>query len=137
MNRKVAREQAFTLLFESVARPDATPEEIFETAVVERELETDDFVKEIFFGVNSNLTEIENALESCLVVWKKNRISVTSSAILRLGAFELLYKNDIPALVTINECIELSKKFDDEKTYSFVNGVLNALAEKCGKKNAK
>ena len=137
MNRKVARENAFVLIFESVARPDATAEEILETAISERELETDDFVKDVFLGTQSHLEEIEQALESCLVGWKKNRISVTSMAILRLGAYEMLYKDDIPALVTINECIELSKKFDDDKTYSFVNGVLNALAEKCGKKNAK
>ncbi len=137
MNRKQAREHAFILLFESVARPDATAEEIFETAISERELETDEFVKEVFFGVSEHFSEIEEWLDGCLVGWKKNRISVASMAILRLGAFELLYRDDIPALVTINECVELSKKFDDDKTYSFVNGVLNALAEKCGKKNAK
>ena len=137
MNRKLAREHAFLLLFEMAARPDATAEEVLETAVAERELETDDYVKEVFFGVNSNFEAIEESLDGCLVGWKKNRISLTSMAILRLGAYELLYKEDIPALVTINECVELSKKFDDEKTYSFVNGVLNALAEKCGKKNAK
>ena len=137
MNRTKAREYAFILLFESVARPDATAEEIIETAISERDLETDDFVKEVFYETISHLGEIEQALDGCLVGWKKNRVSVTSMAILRLGAYELLFKEDIPALVTINECIELSKKYDDEKTYSFVNGVLNALAEKCGKKNAK
>ena len=137
MNRKLARENAFLLLFEMVARADANAEEILDCAVLERDLETDDYVKEVFFGVHSNLEVIEDQLDSCLVGWKKNRISVASMALLRLGAYELLYKEDIPALVTINECVELSKKYDDEKTYSFVNGVLNALAEKCGKKNAK
>lgn len=137
MNRKEARENAFLLIFESVARPDVDKQEIFDIAVNERELTTDDYVKEVYFGCASHFDEIEEALDGCLVGWKKNRISCTSMALLRLGAFELLYKEDIPALVTINECVELSKKFDDEKTYSFVNGVLNALAEKCGKKNAK
>ena len=137
MNRKEARETAFILLFESVARPEVSFEEIYEVAIAERGLETNEFVKEVFFGVGENKSQIEEWLEGCLVGWKKNRISVASMAILQLGAFELLYEADIPALVTINECVDLSKKFDDEKTYSFVNGVLNALAEKCGKKNAK
>ena len=137
MTRKEAREQAFLLLFESVSRQDDSAQDIMDTAVSERDFATNDYVKEVFFGVNEHLAEIEQMMEECLVGWNKNRISITSMAILRLGAFELLYKEDIPALVTINECVELSKKFDDEKTYTFVNGVLNALAEKCGKKNAK
>ena len=136
MNRKQARENAFLLLFESVARKDTAFSEIFEGATLERDLEVDEYVKDVFFGVEENLAEIEELIESCLVGWKKNRVSIASLAILRLGAYELKYKNDIPALVTINEGVELAKKFDDEKTYSFVNGVLNAMAEKCGKKNA-
>ncbi len=136
MKRTDARENAFLLLFEGAAKKDETPEEIFEKAVNERGLETDDYVKEVFFGVYEHMTEIDELVDSCLVGWKKNRISLTSVAIARLGAYEMKYLTDIPAKVTINEGIELSKKYDDEKTYGFVNGVLNAIADKTGKKDA-
>ena len=78
--------------------------------------------------------EIDAVIGDCLVGWKRERVSVTSTAILRLGVYELMFCEDIPAKVTINEGIELSKKFDDEKAYIFVNGVLNAAADKLGKK---
>jgi N utilization substance protein B len=71
---------------------------------------------------------IDERMEKHLKGWKKERISPVSMAILRLGFYEMLYVSDIPSKVTINEAIELAKKFDDEKSYSFVNGVLNALA---------
>jgi N utilization substance protein B len=72
---------------------------------------------------------LEGVIAKNLVGWKKERVSLVSMAILRLGAYEILYREDIPAKVSINECIELSKKYDDEKTYIFVNGVLNAIAK--------
>ncbi len=135
MKRKEARENAFLLLFEGAAKPDETPEEIAEKAIGERGLETDDYVKTVFFGVYEHAETIEPLIESSLIGWSKNRVSYSSMAILRLAAFEMLYCPDIPAKVSINEGIELSKKYDDEKSYTFVNGVLNALAEKTGKKN--
>ena len=54
-------------------------------------------------------------------------------AIIRLAAYEIMFCEDIPPRVSINEAIELSKKYDDEKAYSFVNGVLNALASEYSK----
>lgn len=134
MNRKTARENAFLLLFEDVARKNDNAEEIFTLATEERELETDDYVKKVYFGVCEHREEIDRVIGECLVGWKRERISVTSSAILLLGVYELMFCPDIPAKVTINEGIELSKKFDDEKAYLFVNGVLNAAADKLGKK---
>ena len=50
-------------------------------------------------------------------------------AILMLGCYEIMFLSDIPAKVSINEAIELSKKYDDEKSYAFINGVLNAVAK--------
>ena len=48
-------------------------------------------------------------------------------AVLRLAIYEMMFMSDIPGRVSINEAIELSKKYDDEKSYAFVNGVLNAV----------
>ena len=129
MNRKEARENAFLLLYEGVCKKDESAEEILEKAPEERALEINDYVKDVFFGVYQNMEALESVIAKNLVGWKKERVSLVSMAILRLGAYEILYREDIPAKVSINECIELSKKYDDEKTYIFVNGVLNAIAK--------
>ena len=134
MNRKTARENAFILLFEIGIKSDETPEEVFEKATEIRALECDDYVKRVFFGSVENAAVINQTVEKCLVGWKKERVSFVSRAILTLATYELMFMEDIPARVSINEAIELSKKFDEEKAYIFVNGVLNAVAEELGRK---
>ncbi len=134
MNRKTARENAFLLLFESVVKNDETAEEIFEKATSVRELEVDEYVKRAFFGAYENSAVIDGLIEKKTVGWKKERISPVSRAILRLAVYELMFEDSIPGKVSINEGIELAKKYDDEKTYGFVNGVLNAAAEALDKK---
>ena len=134
MNRTTARENAFLLLFEGTSKNDETAEEIFDKAVNLRQLECDDYVKKVFFGVYENSRVIEECIEKCLLGWKKERVSFVSSAILKLATYELMFMEDIPAKVSINEAIELSKKYDDEKAYGFVNGVVNAVAEALSRK---
>ena len=134
MNRKSARENAFILLFEGACKTDETPEEIFDKAVTVRELECDDYVKAVFFGTYTNDRAIEECLSACLVGWKKERVSISSKAILKLAIYEMMFMDDIPFKVSINEAVELSKKYDDDKAYVFVNGVLNAAAEALAKK---
>jgi len=97
-------------------------------------LECDDFVKCLFFGTNENLKVIDECIEKSLVGWKAARLSIVSKAVLRLAVYELMFLDDIPAKVSINEAIELSKKYDDEKAYMLVNGALNAAAEALGVK---
>ena len=134
MNRKEARENTFILLFESVSKNDETAEEIFEKATDVRGLEVNDYVKTVFFGAIGNARVIDEVVEKSLVGWKKERISVVSKAILYLATYEMMFLDDIPTMVSINEAIELSKKFDDEKAYMLINGSLNAIAEQLGKK---
>ena len=134
MNRKTARENAFILLFERSIKNDETAEEIFTKATEIRELECDDYVKKVFFGCEENSAIIAETVEKCLVGWKKERVSHVSRAILNLSSFEMMFMDDIPVKVSINEAIELSKKYDDDKSYVFVNGVLNAVADELGRK---
>ena len=129
MQRKIARENAFILIFESVCKKDETAEEIFTKATEVRELEVDEYVKRVFFGSYEQSAVIDEALMRNSKGWKLERISAVSMAILRLAAYEMLFNEDIPTRVSINEAIELSKKYDDEKSYAFVNGVLNALSD--------
>ena len=125
MNRKTARENTFILLFEKKIKKDETFEDIFAKATEIRALETDDYVKKVFFGCAENNQIIEETVEECLVGWKKERISFVSSAIITLATFELMFMEDIPSAVSLNEAIELVKRFDDGKMRAFVNGLLN------------
>ena len=134
MNRKTARENAFMLMFEKTIKHEETFEEIFLKATTERELETDEYVKKVFFGTAENEYVIDTKIDECLVGWKKERVSYVAKAILKLATYELIFMEDIPAKVSINEAIELSKKYDDDKAYVFVNGVLNKVAESIGRK---
>ena len=134
MQRKIARENAFILIFESVCKKDETAEEIFTKATEIRELEVDDYVRRVFFGSYEQSALIDEAIKRNSKGWKLERISAVSMAILRLAAYEMLFDEDIPERVSINEAIELSKKYDDEKSYAFVNGVLNALSDELKKK---
>ena len=128
MQRRTARENSFILIFESIFKNDEVAEEIFAKATEIRGLEYDDYVKQVFFGSYENAEVINAAVEKHLTGWKKERISPVSMALIRLGAYEIMFMEDIPSKVSINEAVELAKKYDDEKSYSFVNGVLNALA---------
>ena len=134
MNRKTARENAFILLFEAASKQDETAEEIFDKAVNERALQCDEYVKTVFFGVYENLKIINETIEKCSVGWKRDRISIVSIAVIRLAVYEIMFMEDIPTKVSINEAVELTKKYDDYKAYAFVNGVLNASAEFLSKK---
>ena len=128
MQRKIARENAFMLIFESICKKDETAEEIFRKATEVRELEYDDYVQNVFFGTYENSVKIDECIEKNLTGWKKGRVTPVSMAIMRLATYEILFMEDIPARVSINEAVELSKKFDDDKSYTFVNGVLNAIS---------
>ena len=134
MNRKTARENAFILLFENAIKGEETFEEIYLKATEERGLEVDEYVRNTFFGVAENEKIIGMKIEECLIGWKKERVSYVATAILRLATYELMFMEDIPTKVSINEAIELSKKYDDDKAYVFVNGVLNKIAESIGRK---
>ena len=134
MQRKTARENAFILLFEDVFKNDETAEEIFAKATEIRGLEYDEYVRTVFFGASANSAVIDEVIENNLVGWKKERVSPVSRALLRLATYEMMFMEDIPAKVSINEAIELSKKYDDEKAYSFVNGVLNGISAELSEK---
>ena len=129
MNRKQARENAFLLLFEREINKDEDSLEIIVKAAKERGLECDEYVKTIYFGALENRDEIEEAIEKSLVGWKRERVSYVSRALLTLATYEMMYIDDIPTKVSINEAIELSKKYDEEKAYVFVNGVLHAVSK--------
>ena len=135
MQRKIARENTFILIFERICKNDEGAQEIFLKATEVRGLEYDDYVKRVFFGSEENAQIIEECVTRHTVGWKKERISPVSRAVIRLAVYEMMFMEDIPSRVSINEAIELAKKYDDEKSYSFVNGVLNGVSKELQAQN--
>jgi N utilization substance protein B len=86
------------------------------------------FARELLAGVLGNRAAIDSCIESKSKNWSVSRMSRVDLNILRLAVFELLYCPDIPKNVTINEAIEVAKKFGAEDSSSFVNGILDEIA---------
>ena len=137
MDRRTARETAFELLFEHEFRNDEEAADIFRTAEEIRDFEYDEYVERIYFGVIDNLNEVDGLISSRAIGWKTERMTKVSLSILRIAVYEMRFCKDIPFSVSINEAVEMTKKYDDEKAPSFVNGILNGIAENLGLKTSE
>lgn len=87
-----------------------------------------DFFEGLLRGTWERREEIDQRISDNLENWSLDRVGQVERAILRLGSYELLYREDIPKKVSLNEMVELSKSFCDQKSKDFVNGVLDAIA---------
>jgi len=88
----------------------------------------DAFTNRLVQGVGQHQGKIDQLLKAYSEHWALERISSVDRNILRIGIFEILWCNDIPPKVSINEAIELGKKFGTEKSASFINGILDKIA---------
>lgn len=131
MNRREARELLFTLVFEYEFKKNEDYSALYADALLNREeIEDDSFVKANFEGIILNLEEIDKKISEHLAPgWRISRLSKVSLAVMRVATYEILYCENIPASVSINEAIELVKKYDEGKTPKFVNGVLNSVSK--------
>ena len=129
MNRREAREAVFQLLFETEFKTDEAREAIFALSTDNREVENDPYIHSAYFGVCEHLEEIDALINAHAKGWKTSRISKVSRSILRLCVYEMMFCEDIPSSVSINEAVELCKRFDEEKARAFVNGVLNSIKD--------
>lgn len=128
MTRKQAREEAFILIFEKVFN-DESVEEILELANEVRDLKADNYIKTVFGGVYENLETLDDIISQNAVGWSIERISKTALCVLRLSLFEIKFMDDIPVSVSINEAVELCKKYATKDDASFVNGILSTVAK--------
>ena len=85
------------------------------------------FLRETAMGTYNKLKEIDSIISRHLQGWKLERIAAVDRNILRLATYELLYSDDVPPRVSINEAVELAKKYGDEDSSRFVNGVLASI----------
>jgi len=86
-------------------------------------------------GTWENLTCCDELISSAAIKWELSRLSLVDKSILRLAAYELKFRDDIPPKVTINEAIELAKKYSSAQSPGFVNGVLDAIMNKLNSKD--
>ncbi|MHC6179450.1 transcription antitermination factor NusB [Clostridium sp. JNZ X4-2] len=85
------------------------------------------YVVRVLNGIEENKSVLDEQIEKYLRKWKLNRLSKVDVAILRICTYEFLYEDDIPQKVSINEAIELAKKYSSDKSASFINGVLGNM----------
>ena len=130
MKRTETREQAFRLIYSSQIQKDMDEEQI-NIFIEENKLgeEESNYIKNIFEGIKENKEEIEKLISSNLKEkWSMDRISKIDLSILKLAIFELVYSK-LPYKVVINEAVELAKKYGEDSSKSFVNGVLASIVK--------
>ncbi len=126
LSRSAARELAFELIFEKNFREEPVSQ-IMETAVEARQVENDAFARETACGVFEHIEEIDSVIAKNLQGWTINRVSKVALSVMRLSVYEILF-SDVPDSVSINEAVEIAKKFGGEEDSSYVNGVLGTIA---------
>lgn len=129
LTRREEREQVFILLFEKSFNSDTDMGQLYDFAIENEVITGSDFVKTLLNKTWENIEEIDGNIEKFSVGWKINRISKVALAVLRLAVCEILYFDDIPVGVSINEAVELCKKYAAKEDSSFVNGILGSLSK--------
>lgn len=132
MSRKRSREVAMELLFENSIKKEK-PEEIIENFLENTEYDTENldmtYIRDILSGIENNISQIDETIEKYLVKWKLSRISKVNLSILRLATYEILFDDKIPFKVSINEALDLTRRYSDESSVAFVNGVLDKISK--------
>jgi len=132
-SRRAAREFALNVLYQvDVAK--TPPEEALETALEYTHLEeaAAEFATALVRGTLEHIESIDQTIGRLSVGWDTQRQPAVDRNILRMAMYEMLYLDNIPFSVTINEAVELAKKFSAEESSRFINGVLGTLARECG-----
>ena len=139
MSRRLAREFAIQFLYSTdFNRNENTDEMLEDFYEIKKEQGKDGqqdsmkeadmkFAEEIIKGTIGKLQEIDQIIQNNTTGWTKERIAKVDLAILRLALYEILFRDDIPDSVSINEAIELAKKYSTDESGSFVNGVLGKI----------
>lgn len=133
MSRRELREQIFKLLF----RIEFNSEEEMKTQCElffkdpEREFDEEDtkYIQEKYDSIYSKLDEIDSLIDSKAKGWSSDRMGKVELTIIRLAVYEIMFDDDVPSKVAINEAVELAKKFGQDKSSGFINAVLAKFVE--------
>ena len=130
MTRHESRELAFILVFEKSFQPETTVIELIENALELELFPENSFAENLARKVYENVEDIDKLIDENLVRWSAKRISKASRAVLRIAVCELLYSQDLPVGIIINEAVEIAKKYATTEDASYINGVLGSVAKK-------
>lgn len=129
MNRSVARELAFKLLYQIEIQKEVNKEDIelfFENNEINSN-QAKEYINDIVDGINKNSKDIlENISKNLKQDWEIERVSKVNLSLLKLAIYEIKYK-ELPYKVVINEVVELAKKYGEETSHSFINGILASV----------
>ncbi len=126
--RTLARESALKVLYRIEISKESVDSSIEDFWTVEKaNKDVMDFANDLIRGTHENLSKIDELISKYAANWEIKRIAVIDKNILRMGIFELLYRDDVPPKVAINEAIELAKKYGDVDSGKFVNGILDKV----------
>jgi len=130
MGRRASREAVMKLLYQFEIQKNDRNEQI-DMALEEESLTDNDksYIRSIVDGVNEKLTLIDNIIEKKAMGWKITRLSKIDLSILRIGIYEILYCEDIPFSVSVNEAVELAKTYSNADAGAFVNGLLAKVSK--------
>lgn len=129
MARPFAREAAMQLIFEQLFGGAGTAETLVDLIDYTPNDSDKEYINTVVSGVKEHAAEIDAEIASCLRGWTIERLSRVDLAILRLAVFEMQYM-ELAAAVAINEAVELTRKYSNETSCSFVNGVLGTISRK-------
>ncbi|MGB9715995.1 MAG: transcription antitermination factor NusB [Thermodesulfovibrionales bacterium] len=131
MKRRKAREYALQILFQIDFKGKRITDKDLETFWSDKDVSEDvkRFTESLVKGTMNKLNEIDSRIEKVAENWILNRMAAVDRNILRLAAYEILCRKDIPSAVTINEAIEIAKKFSTAEAAPFINGILDKLAK--------
>ena len=132
MKRSAIREAAFKLIYSLEIQETENLEEQIELYIQCNDIEDDDakeYIKDSILGIKENNIEIQGLIEKNLKAdWKIDRISKIDLSLLKLAIYEIKYK-EIPYKVAINESLELAKKYGEETSKNFINGILASVVK--------
>lgn len=123
MHRTRARELVLFALYRSEFLPVSLDDVLGEEDPGDQR----DYVTDVFAGVVARRPELDALIGARTVGWRFERLALLDRNILRLGAYELLHRDDIPAEVAMDEAVELAKKYGTEQAQSFINGILDRV----------
>ena len=133
MNRTAIREKAFKLIYSlEIQKYNSLEEQIniyFESENITDE-DAIEYIKDCIYGINKNEEKIKKIVEDSLTSdWKIDRISKVNLSLLKLAIYEIKYK-EIPFKIAINEAVELAKRYGEDPSKNFVNGILASIVNK-------
>jgi N utilization substance protein B len=131
--RRAARELALKVLFQ-IDVGKLPPEEVLETSFEQVPVDPDEqaYVTEVVRGTLAHLAEVDRIIGSLAAGWKLERIANVDKNVLRLALYEIDHREDIPTSVSVNEAIEIAKKYSTEDSGKFVNGILGSYLRQHG-----